>query len=117
MKCPTFLLTALAGLASASPISPSHPLQPRQSGKVGYLNAFFFGAEPKVYFDLSNGNNPLSFSILNGGQPILTATSGTGGVRDPNLVLGGGAEEGQKWYILGTDLDIGKASHSSVKKK
>ncbi|KAF3068286.1 hypothetical protein GL218_08285 [Daldinia childiae] len=80
------------------------------AGLVGYLGAIFLGADPYVYFYLSNGNDPLSFKALNSGQPILRPTKGTGGVRDPYLVQGGGAEAGRKWYIIGTDLNIGKTS-------
>lgn len=78
------------------------------SSLVGYLGAIFLGADPYVYFYLSNGNDPLSFKTLNKGQPIIRPTKGTGGVRDPYLVQGGGAEAGRKWYIVGTDLEIGK---------
>ncbi|KAG8630004.1 hypothetical protein KVT40_001623 [Elsinoe batatas] len=113
MKFPLAFLTTLLSLTSAS------PLLSRQTSptNVAYLNAFFFGAEPKVYFDLSNGNNPLSFSPLNSGAPILTATTGTAGARDPNLVLGGGPDAGNKWYILATDLDIGKTTWDAAQRK
>lgn len=75
---------------------------------TGYLGAFFLGADPYVYFYLSNGNNAISFKALNKGSPVIKPTKGTGGVRDPAIVQGGGAEAGKKWYIVGTDLDIGK---------
>jgi len=85
--------------------------QPRADPSLtGYLGAFFLGSDPYVYFYLSNGNNPVSFKALNKGAPIMKPTKGTGGVRDPALVRGGGAEEGRKWYIVGTDLDIGKTN-------
>ncbi len=77
---------------------------------AGYLGAFFLGSDPFVYFYLSNGNNPVSFKALNRGSPVMKPTKGTGGVRDPAIVRGGGAEAGRKWYIVGTDLDIGKVS-------
>ncbi|KAJ9151301.1 Glycoside hydrolase family 43 protein [Pleurostoma richardsiae] len=77
---------------------------------TGYLGAFFLGADPYVYFYLSNGNNPVSFTALNDGSPIMKPTKGTGGVRDPAIVSGGGAEAGKKWYIVGTDLDISKTT-------
>lgn len=75
---------------------------------TGYLGAFFLGADPYVYLYLSNGNNAISFKALNGGSPVIKPTKGTGGVRDPAIVQGGGAEAGKKWYIVGTDLDIAK---------
>ena len=75
---------------------------------AGYLGVFFLGGDPYVYFYLSNGNDPLSFKALNKGSPILKPTKGTGGVRDPTIIPGGGAEAGKKWYIIGTDLHIGK---------
>lgn len=77
---------------------------------TGYLGAFFLGDDPDVYFYLSQGNDAISFSALNGGSPILVPTVGTGGVRDPAIVTGGGTEAGNKWYIVGTDLDISKVS-------
>jgi hypothetical protein len=75
---------------------------------AGYLGVFFLGADPYMYFYLSNGNDPLSFKALNRGTPIVRPTKGTGGVRDPTIVPGGGSETGKRWYIIGTDLDIGK---------
>jgi hypothetical protein len=83
------------------------------SSLVGYLGAFFLGADPYVYFYLSNGNNAISFKSLNKGQPVIKPTKGTGGVRDPAIVQGGGSEAGKKWYIVGTDLDIAKVSNST----
>lgn len=75
---------------------------------TGYLGAFFLGDEPDVYFYLSNGNDAISFKALNGGKAVIVPSEGTGGVRDPAIVPGGGAKAGKKWYIVGTDLDIGK---------
>ncbi|KAI5923517.1 glycosyl hydrolase [Camillea tinctor] len=86
------------------------------SSLVGYLGAFFLGADPYVYFYLSDGNDPLSFKALNGGQPILRPTKGTTGVRDPALVQGGGPDAGKKWYIIGTDLNIGKTNWDAAQR-
>jgi hypothetical protein len=79
---------------------------------AGYLGAFFLGNDPYVYFYLSNGNNPLSFRALNRGAPIIRPTKGTGGVRDPTIIAGGGDEAEKKWYIIGTDLHIGKVGRA-----
>lgn len=109
------VLTAVALWTSLTTSSPLNlgtlgiPFERRaDSSLVGYLGAFFLGADPYVYFYLSNGNNALSFKALNGGQPVIKPTKGTGGVRDPAIVQGGGSEAGKKWYIVGTDLNIAK---------
>ncbi|KAL2162080.1 hypothetical protein VTH06DRAFT_7865 [Thermothelomyces fergusii] len=83
---------------------------------AGYLGVFFLGADPYVYFYLSNGNNPVSFKALNRGAPIIRPTKGTGGVRDPTIIPGGGSEAGRKWYIIGTDLDIGKTNWDAAQR-
>jgi len=83
---------------------------------AGYLGVFFLGADPYVYFYLSNGNNAISLKTLNRGSPVMRPTKGTGGVRDPTIVKGGGTEEGRKWYIIGTDLHIGKTSWDAAQR-
>ncbi|ORY19127.1 arabinosidase [Clohesyomyces aquaticus] len=83
---------------------------------TGYLGAFFLGDKPSVYFYLSNGNNALSFKALNGGNPVINPTKGTGGVRDPAIVVGGGSEAGKKYYIIGTDLNIGKTTWDAAQR-
>lgn len=91
------------------------PAKRQDSSLTGYLGAFFLGDDPDVYFYLSEGNDAISLSALNGGSPVLVPTVGTGGVRDPAIVKGGGDEEGNKWYIVGTDLDISKVRETSYK--
>ncbi|KAF2142148.1 glycoside hydrolase family 43 protein [Aplosporella prunicola CBS 121167] len=86
------------------------------SSLVGYLGVFFLGADPDVYFYLSEGNDPLAFSALNGGEPVIEPTLGTKGVRDPAVVAGGGDEAGRKWYIVGTDLDISKTTWDAAQR-
>ncbi|KAK4241792.1 glycoside hydrolase [Achaetomium macrosporum] len=83
---------------------------------AGYLGVFFLGADPYVYFYLSNGNDPVSFKALNGGSPIIRPTKGTGGVRDPTIIPGAGSEAGKKWYIIGTDLNIGKTTWDAAQR-
>ncbi|KAK4219878.1 glycosyl hydrolase [Rhypophila decipiens] len=98
-------------------IGDSHEVARRQDpGFAGYLGVFFLGADPYVYFYLSNGNEALSFKSLNRGQPVMRPTKGTGGVRDPTIIPGGGAEAGKKWYIIGTDLHIGKTSWDAAQR-
>lgn len=107
----TILAASVAILALPTESTESAELTQRaDSSLVGYLGIFFLGDAPNVYFYLSNGNNALSFKALNKGQPILNPSLGTGGVRDPSIISGAGAEAGKKWYIIGTDLDIGRVS-------
>lgn len=116
--CAASLIGAWLGFAGANPIDLQEfglRAEPRADASlVGYLGAFFLGADPYVYLYQSNGNNPTSFRALNRGQPVLKPTKGTGGVRDPALVQGGGEEAGRKWYIVGTDLNIGRVSYVAV---
>ncbi|CZR54591.1 related to putative arabinase [Phialocephala subalpina] len=120
MKLPFLSLVVLGAsiwaLPSVSPSSSSKALGTRvDASLVGYLGVFFLGNTPDVYFYLSNGNNAFSMKALNGGKPVLIPTLGTGGVRDPSIISGGGTEKGKKWYIVGTDLDIGKGNERLVK--
>jgi hypothetical protein len=104
-----------------NPIYPnpsSIPLNRRADPNLtGYLGAFFLGNDPYVYLYLSNGNTPTQFTALNKGQPVIKPTAGTGGVRDPAIVVGGGSEAGKKWYIVGTDLNIGKTTWDAAQRK
>ncbi|KAK8131110.1 hypothetical protein PG984_007548 [Apiospora sp. TS-2023a] len=105
-SCVIWLLavSTAAQLTSADPASlrklPVTEAKRAETNLVGYLGAFFLGADPYVYFHQSNGNSPVSFRALNRGQPVVRPTRGTGGVRDPAIVQGGGEEEGKKWYIV-----------------
>lgn len=117
-RCVETLLFAASSLALITPSlqlrdprSPSISLSNRADlNFTGYLGVFFLGDDPDVYFYLSDGDDPVSFTALNDGSPIIVPTEGTGGVRDPAIVTGGGDEAGQKWYIVGTDLNINKVS-------
>ncbi|KAK7943830.1 uncharacterized protein PG986_012943 [Apiospora aurea] len=120
---PLFILLALSvavQLALAGPVDllkvPFAASERADTGLVGYLGAFFLGADPYVYFYQSNGNNPTSFRALNKGQPVIRPTRSTGGVRDPAIVQGSGEEEGKTWYILGTDLNIGKTNWDAAQR-
>ncbi|EPE10494.1 glycoside hydrolase family 43 protein [Ophiostoma piceae UAMH 11346] len=106
-------LVAFATLSFFSATGAAHPAARAAASLVGYLTIVFLGADPYIYFYLSQGNNPNAFTALNNGSPIIKPTKGTGGVRDPAIVRGGGSEAGVKWYIVGTDLDISKTTWSA----
>lgn len=91
-------LLALAGLALAAPATCSKP------NYEGYIFLYFTGSDENIYLAASNGNDALSFTELNGGQPILKSTLGDKGLRDPFIMR---SAEGDKFYIIATDLCIG----------
>ena len=70
----------------------------------GYAFLYFTGSDEQIYLASSDGNDALSFSELNDGQPILTSSNGDRGLRDPFVMR---SAEGDKFYILATDLCIG----------
>lgn len=76
----------------------------------GYAFTYFTGNSldgEKIYIAASNGNNALDWEELNGGQPILTSTMGTKGLRDPFVMR---SVEGDKFFLLATDLSIGSGT-------
>lgn len=75
-----------------------------QSTYEGYAFLYFTSSDEQIYLAASNGNDALSFKELNGGKPILSSTFGDKGVRDPFIMR---SAEGDKFFILATDLCIG----------
>ncbi|EXF77097.1 glycosyl hydrolase family 43 [Colletotrichum fioriniae PJ7] len=77
---------------------------------AGYAFSYFTGnsiAGEKIYFAASQGNDALQWTELNGGQPVLTSTYGTKGLRDPFLIR---SPEGDTFYLIATDLSIGSGT-------
>lgn len=75
-----------------------------------YAFLYFTGdtiAGEKIYLAASQGNDALHWDELNNAQPILTSTLGTKGVRDPFIMR---SHEGDKFYLLATDLSIGSGT-------
>ncbi|TCB88754.1 beta-xylosidase [Micromonospora zingiberis] len=75
---------------------------------VGYAFSYFTGNSiegEKIYFAASQGNNALQWTELNGGRPVLESTFGTRGLRDPFLIR---SPEGDRFFLIATDLSIGR---------
>lgn len=107
MKCVWEVWAALLMAAQANPeIRPSATcnLAKSKASYEGYAFLYFTASDENIYLASSNGNNALSFTELNNGQPVLTSTLGDGGVRDPFIMR---SIEGDKFFILATDLCIG----------
>jgi hypothetical protein len=83
---------------------------PEAAPYTGYAFSYFTGntiAGEKIYMAASKGNNALSWVTTNGGNPILTSTMGTKGLRDPFMIR---SPEGDTFYMLATDLSIGSGT-------
>ncbi|MDW5324374.1 RICIN domain-containing protein [Plantactinospora sp. KLBMP9567] len=74
---------------------------------AGYLFSYMTGEGSangeQIYFGLSQGNDPVRWRQLNGGQPVLTSNVGTRGARDPFIIR---APQGDRFYQIATDLRI-----------
>ncbi|KAI0115562.1 glycosyl hydrolase [Nemania sp. FL0031] len=98
---------------TASTIPRPRPLVPKAAAAdayEGYAFAYFTGntkAGENIYLAASNGNDALDWVELNGGQPILTSTAGTKGLRDPFIMR---SHDGSKFFLLATDLSIGSGT-------
>lgn len=73
---------------------------------VAYLYAHFNELIPgtslqQIYFGVSKDG--LQWTALNDNEPVLSSTVGDKGVRDPYIIR---SIEGDKFYLIATDLDI-----------
>ncbi|WP_170315609.1 family 43 glycosylhydrolase [Nakamurella deserti] len=104
----TLTATVTVGAASATRVlTATVPALPAPAPYAGYAFSYFTGnslAGENIFFAASQGNNALRWTELNGGQPKLTSTLGTKGLRDPFLIR---SPEGDKFFLIATDLSIG----------
>lgn len=72
----------------------------------GYIYTYFrsnlYGDGESQHIHLASSKDGLFWDDLNNNEPILESTLGTKGVRDPYLIR---APEGDKFYLIATDLD------------
>ncbi|KAK8133324.1 glycoside hydrolase family 43 protein [Apiospora kogelbergensis] len=119
MRSVSLLLSAIIGSASVS-LGSALPdwsrsktfdtLQARADDYEAYFFAYFTGNSiegEKIHFAASNGNNALDWEELNGGQPVLTSTMGTKGLRDPFVMR---SVDGKTFWLIATDLSIGSGT-------
>ena len=82
-------------------------MEAQPTDPYGYLLVHFLedpdGYAERIYMDLSDGDNPHRWIPLNGGEPLLTSTIGTTGVRDPHITRN---PETGVWTIVATDLRV-----------
>ncbi|ROP45498.1 family 43 glycosylhydrolase [Pseudokineococcus lusitanus] len=76
----------------------------------GYAFAYFTGdslAGENIFMAASRGNDALRWDELDDGQPVLRSELGTRGLRDPFVVR---APEGDRFFMIATDLSIGSGT-------
>ncbi|MBO3733056.1 family 43 glycosylhydrolase [Glycomyces niveus] len=103
------VLTATAGgLTREFPVTVRAAHE--QEEYEGYAFAYFTGnsvAGENIHFAASEGNNALAWNELNGGLPVLSSQYGEQGLRDPFIIR---SPEGDKFYLIATDLSIGSGT-------
>lgn len=102
----TQFLTSLTAVTAVS--AAAVPSKRQDDAKVGYFFLSFPVWDEQIYFSLSKGNDPHSYSRLcldctNATEAILRSNVGTQGVRDPHLVK---SQDGSKFYMTATDLRV-----------
>jgi GH43 family beta-xylosidase len=104
----TLTATATKGDATVTrTFAAAVPALPAKQEYESYLFSYFTGdsvAGEKIYFGASTGNDARNWLALNGGKPVIASTQSTTGLRDPFIVR---SPEGDKFYMIATDLSIG----------
>ncbi len=76
----------------------------RWAPDAGYAAAYFKSdGDEKIYQAATSGNDFFTFSPVNGGNPVITSTTDTKGLRDPYILR---SKDGDKYYMVATDLCI-----------
>ncbi|GAA2720208.1 immunoglobulin-like domain-containing protein [Cellulomonas aerilata] len=87
---------------------------PVQAEYEGYLFSHFMGEGlergEQVYYSLSEGDDPLHYTPLNDGEPVLTSDAGEKGLRDPFIIR---SPEGDKFFQIATDLRMFEGASGS----
>ncbi|KAH0361053.1 Arabinanase/levansucrase/invertase, partial [Aureobasidium melanogenum] len=99
---------------NGTPASRQFSASVRQAANIGAFEGYTFAyftnnsrSGENIYFAASNGNNALSWTELNGAQPVLKSSFGTTGLRDPFIIR---SHEGDTFYLIATDLSIGSGT-------
>ncbi|WP_260928721.1 glycoside hydrolase family 43 protein [Novosphingobium sp. 9] len=105
-------LTATITVPGSKPIRVPLKLSVLHRATLSAMNAYMFvyftgNSEDgeKLRFATSDGNNALEWKLLNDGQPVLTSSKGTRGLRDPFIMR---SVEGDRFFLLATDLSAAR---------
>ena len=77
----------------------------RWAPDAGYAAAYFKADnDEKIYQAATSGNDFFTFSPVNGGEAVIASSTDTRGLRDPYILR---SKDGDKYYLIATDLCIG----------
>ncbi|KAF9024336.1 Arabinanase/levansucrase/invertase [Hymenopellis radicata] len=78
-----------------------------RADKAGYGFVYFIGEKyangEQIYFAVSEGNSPATWSLVNGGAAVFNSTLGDKGVRDPYIIQ---HPTTGVFYVIATDLKV-----------
>jgi hypothetical protein len=105
-------LTATATKGTASAQRAFELLVRKAPGTLQY-DAYFFAYFTGEYeggedVSFATAQDPLKWRALNNGQSVLKSTLGEKGLRDPFIIR---SPEGDKFYLLATDLKMGESTN------
>lgn len=75
----------LASTVQSLPVTAFERQAPSDSSRFGYLSANFYKNDEQVFFQLSDGDDPLSFSPVNNNKPVLVNDQGSKGEHHVNV--------------------------------
>lgn len=86
---------------------------PKEVETTDYLFAYFpytdAVKDERIYFGISEDG--LNFKALNSSKPVIESTLGTHGLRDPFIIR---SHEGDKFYLIATDLTVAGVTQDGV---
>ncbi|KAJ7349670.1 glycosyl hydrolase [Mycena albidolilacea] len=100
------LLALLIPSTLGTAVEERAAIEERQVATGAFYGYVYFQGEglsngEQIYFAVSKTNSPVSWNLVNGGNPVLISTLGTKGLRDPFIIRD---PSGSKFYVIATDL-------------
>ncbi|CAO1634669.1 unnamed protein product [Sympodiomycopsis kandeliae] len=105
----TFAYATLAAVLTVTSTQAAPSKGTRANGHVshnnhfGYLFANFYRNNEQVFFQLSDGNDPLSFSPLNNNKPVVVNDEGSKAIRDPFIAYNPLKD---KYWLIGNNQSL-----------
>lgn len=92
-------------------VKASTPVRRQDEEYVGYLMSTFLDPVPQVHWHLSKADDPLNFTSISDGDPVLVSDVGTGGGRDMFLVTNTARSE---YFMLATGELVPRSCYGNI---